>query len=420
MSLDSTTSPGSSPGTSRSTSIYAPSVPARVADGARAGVPADAVPSDGVWPHAPSPNAAHVASGVASVAVRTAHDADASAAERCARFLTPPVMTRGVLDPDVTEILCNPPDGRVWFDTRSRGKIDAGLALDATRVEMFLNAVAAHRGRRLDAEHPMLEAELPRSRFLGARLQGFVPPVTAGPAFVLRKPPTVVYPLASYVERGALSAAWHRVLTAAVRAQETILIVGGTNTGKTTLANAILREIATECPGERVVILEDTVELQCTAADHLALRTAPGATPPVTLRDLVRATLRAAPNRVVVGEVRGAEALDLLDAWATGHPGGVATLHGETVEGALLRLDRLAQRGGAGTSRSSAGTGAPSSAPLPSQTALIAEAVRLVVVLAGGTGTGAGGRRVVALARVTGCTPDGRFLVHHYAPESDR
>jgi type IV secretion system protein VirB11 len=118
--------------------------------------------------------------------------------------------------------------------------------------------------------------------------------------------------------------------------------------------------------------------------------------------------------------VRGAEALDLLDAWATGHPGGVATLHGETVEGALLRLDRLAQRGGAGTSASSAGAGSPSAGPLPSQTALIAEAVRLVVVLAGGTGTGAGGRRVVALARVTGCTPDGRFLLHHYAPESDR
>ena len=114
------------------------------------------------------------------------------------------------------------------------------------------------------------------------------------------------------------------------------MVAGGTGSGKTTLANALLHEIAQL--GERVVILEDTRELQCAAEDVVALRTQPGS---ISLSDLVRSTLRLRPDRIVVGEVRGPEALDLLKAWNTGHPGGIATLHANSAQAALSRLEQL-------------------------------------------------------------------------------
>lgn len=309
------------------------------------------------------------------------------AAERLARFLGPGVMA-AFADTDVTEVYLNPQDSRVRFDTRSRGKVESDLHLPAERVEMFLNAVASHHEIHLDVDHPRLQAELPQQHFRGARLQAFLPPITLGPCFNVRKPPAVVYTLDEYVERGALNSAWRHTLRDAIAEHENILIVGGTNTGKTTLANALIREIAEVCPGERVVILEDTVELQCRAPDHLALRTGAG----LSLVDLVKSTLRTSPNRIIVGEVRDASALDLLDAWATGHPGGVATLHASTPMGALSRLDRLAQR-----------------ANVPSQRALIAEAIHLVVILEGGNMN----RRISDLVRVAGLTSDGRYIITH-------
>lgn len=304
-------------------------------------------------------------------------------AERLARFLGADV-TAAFADADVTEVYLNPQDSRVRFDTRSRGKVDSGFRLPPDRITMFLNAVASHQGVRLDATNPRFQAELPADLFRGARLQGFVPPIAAGPCFNVRKPPAVVYPLDDYVSRGLLLPAWRAAVREAVVAHHNILIVGGTNTGKSTFANAVLREMAEVCPGERVVILEDTVELQCAADDHLALRSGPG----LPLVDLVKHTLRTSPNRIVVGEVRDASALDLLDAWATGHPGGCATLHASSAAGALDRMDRLAQR-----------------ANVPPQRHLIAEAIHLVVVLRDDRGR----RRVSDLVRVTGLAPDGRY-----------
>lgn len=311
-------------------------------------------------------------------------------AEMMARYLGGRVM-QALADDDVTELYVNPQDGVVRVESRCLGKMDSSCKLPRERVEMFLNAVAASHGARIDAEHPSIQAELPQARFRGARLQGFVAPVTQGPCFTIRKPPAVVYPLDNYVEQGRLMPAWRLALGQAVRDRESVLVVGGTNTGKTTLANALLREIASARPADRVVILEDTVELQCAAPDHLALRTSGD----VTLRDLVKQALRTNPTRIVVGEVRDSAALDLLDAWATGHPGGVATLHATTVSGALLRLDRLAQRAG-----------------VPSQRALIADAVQLIVLLQNTSAQGAAARRVTDLIRVTGLTDDGRYVLH--------
>ena len=237
---------------------------------------------------------------------------------------------------------------------------------------------------RTTPENPRLQAELPKPVFRGSRLQGFVSPLTAGPSFTIRKPPTVIYSLDDYVACSVITAAQRDQLRTAVAEHRSIVVAGGTNTGKTTLANALLREITLQFPHERLVLLEDTVELQCAASDHLALRT----NGCVTLADLVRNTLRTSPDRIIVGEVRGAEALDLLDAWATGHPGGIATVHASSVEGALLRLDRLAQR-----------------ANVPPQAELVAEAVGLVVVIEGGNAR----RRVSEIARVDGRYADGRY-----------
>ena len=309
--------------------------------------------------------------------------------EMMARYLGP-VILRAFADEDVTEIYVNPQDGVVRFDTRSRGRIASGVSVTPIRVEMFLNAVATSLGLTLGADHPGLEAELPAVGFQRSRLQGFVRPTTAAPAFTIRKPPAVVYSLDDYVAAGVLSRAQRAEFGHAVREHHNILIAGSTNTGKTTLANALLKEITDLFPAERLVILEDTVELQCVAPDHLALRTSPT----VTLAQLVKSALRTSPTRIVVGEVRGSEALDLLDAWATGHPGGIATVHASSPEGALLRLDRLAQR-----------------ANVPPQRQLVAEAVHLIAVLEGAHAR----RRLTELVRVEGLDRDGRFVLHPLA-----
>jgi type IV secretion system protein VirB11 len=304
-------------------------------------------------------------------------------AEIISRYLGP-TITGFFADDDVTEIYVNPQEVTVRVDTRSRGKITTAERMSSHRVEMLLNAVAASIGENLTPENPRLQAELPKPVFRGSRLQGFVSPLTAGPSFTIRKPPTVIYSLDDYVACSVITAAQRDQLRTAVAEHRSIVVAGGTNTGKTTLANALLREITLQFPHERLVLLEDTVELQCAASDHLALRT----NGCVTLADLVRNTLRTSPDRIIVGEVRGAEALDLLDAWATGHPGGIATVHASSVEGALLRLDRLAQR-----------------ANVPPQAELVAEAVGLVVVIEGGNAR----RRVSEIARVDGRYADGRY-----------
>jgi type IV secretion system protein TrbB len=311
--------------------------------------------------------------------------------EMLGRYLGPSVVS-AFADEDVTEVYVNPQDGAVRVDSRSRGKIATGDHLSPHRIEMFLNAVAATTGATLTRDQPRVQAELPAAVFRGSRLQGFVPPVTSGPTFTIRKPPSVVYSLDEYVDARIISHRERAVLCQAVAEHWNVLVVGGTNSGKTTLVNAVLREITERFPQERLVILEDTVELRCSAPDHLALRTGPS----VSLAELVRSTLRTSPDRIIVGEVRGPEALDLLDAWATGHPGGVATVHASTPEGALLRLDRLAQR-----------------ANVPPQTALIADAIDLIVVIEGGNS----GRRVSDLVRVTGLAPDGRFVLHRFTEE---
>ncbi len=285
-------------------------------------------------------------------------------------------------DDDVTEIYANA-DGLVRIDTHTRGKVPLDIRVRPDQVEQFLNAVATREGVTLNRSNPTIQAELPDVTFRGARLQGFVPPVTAAATLVLRKRAVKLYDLTSYVEAGTMTEAEREALVVAVGTHRNVLVVGGTGSGKTTLCNALIQQMTDQFPRERFVLLEDTAELQCAADDHLQLQTTEG----LGLSDLVKLTLRCAPDRIIVGEVRDQAALDLLDAWATGHPGGCATVHATTASGALLRMNRLAQRAG-----------------VPPQHDLIAEAVDLVVVIQGGTQ----GRRVTEVVRV-GPTYNGQF-----------
>lgn len=313
---------------------------------------------------------------------------DAKGAERLERLV--PAIAAHCRDRNVTEIQANPHDGSCWVDTWSRGLVRSDLPVPHERLEMFLNAVATAHGTAFGPQHPLLSAELPTADpFLGARLQAFGPPVTnGGLALVIRKRPAYTPTLDEYVEHGRLPPAWRDVLSEAIAGRVTVVIAGATGSGKTTLLRACLRDMHGRCPDDRLVILEDTPELHCAAENHLALRT----TPHLSFAALLKATLRASPRRIILGEVRDEAALDFLDAAATGHPGGLCTTHAGSALEALHRLDRLAQR-----------------ANVPPQRELIGEAVGLVVVLSGGNQN----RRVTDLARVAGYTPGAGFELHH-------
>ena len=299
---------------------------------------------------------------------------------RMLRTAMGPVIAQALEDPDVVEIMLNP-DGSLWIDRLSTGRAPMGVQLSAADGERIIRLVAAHVRTEVHAGKPLLTAELPET---GERFEGALPPVAPGPAFALRKRAVGVIGLEDYVTDGILTGTQAGFLRQAVRERLNILIAGGTSTGKTTLANALLAEIATT--GDRVIILEDTVELQCAARDHVPLRTRAGV---VSMAELVRSTLRLRPDRIIVGEVRGGEALDLLKAWGTGHPGGIATVHAGSAEGALLRLEQLILEVAVTPPR-----------------ALIAEAVNVIVYIAGRGRA----RRIQDVARVLGYHERGYHL----------
>jgi P-type conjugative transfer ATPase TrbB len=220
-----------------------------------------------------------------------------------------------------------------------------------------------------------------------------LPPVVTAPAFAIRKPAVAVFTLDDYVAAGIMTADQAEALRAAVHSRANILVAGGTSTGKTTLTNALLAEVANST--DRVVLIEDTRELQCAAPNLVAMRTKDGV---ATLSDLVRSSLRLRPDRIPIGEVRGAEALDLLKAWGTGHPGGIGTIHAGSGIGALRRLEQLIQE-----------------AVVTVPRALIAETIDLVAVL---SGRGAA-RRLAELAHVEGLGPDGDYRITSAATTSE-
>lgn len=288
-----------------------------------------------------------------------------------------PALSAVLLAADTIEVIVNP-DGRVWVERVGRGREAGGFRLEAGETERAIRLIATLTGAEVTREKPIVSAELPPR---GERFEGVLPPVSRGPCFAIRKPAVRIIRLDDYAEQGVVTTDQLHQLRSAIVTHANIIVAGGTGSGKTTLANALLAEIAGM--DERVVILEDTRELQCAAEDVVALRTQPGS---VTLSDLVRSTLRLRPDRIVVGEVRGPEALDLLKAWNTGHPGGIATLHANSARAALARLEQLAME---------ASTSPP--------TALIAEAINLVVYIERG---GPAGRRISEIYAPSKSLPD--------------
>lgn len=288
-------------------------------------------------------------------------------------------IARYLDDAQIVEVMLNP-DGRLWIDRLSEGLCATDDCLSATDGERIVRLVAHHVGAEVHASSPRVCAEFPET---GERFEGLLPPVVIAPTFAIRKPAVAVFTLDDYVASGIMSGAHAETLRAAVAERLNILVAGGTSTGKTTLTNALLAEVAkTE---DRVVLIEDTRELQCAAPNLVALRTKDGV---VSLSDLVRSSLRLRPDRIPIGEVRGPEALDLLKAWGTGHPGGIGTIHAGTALGALRRMEQLIQE-----------------AVVTVPRALIAETIDLVAVLSGRGPA----RRLSELAHVEGLDSTGDY-----------
>lgn len=332
-------------------------------------------------------------------------DEQARLDEKLRRELGDAVM--GALgDPRTEDIVLNP-DSQLWVKRQGEGFRAVGT-MPAAQAQSAIRTIAAQRKTAVNSERPILETELPID---GSRFEGIDWPVVKQPVFAIRMRPKRVFTLEEYESTGILTQQddpinrrrWRRsfldsirglghgeVIRAAIEMHKNILVVGSTGSGKTTLVNAILDAIGRLTPDDRVVSIEDTMELQCPVRNYVDLR----AVGPVTMLDCLRACMRLKPNRIVVGEVRGAEAHVMLKAWNTGHPGGAATVHANDAVSGLIRLESLVAE-----------------ATVAPQQSLIAEAVDLVVFIDEEADLAAG-RKVRELMVVTGYE-NGRYLAEY-------
>lgn len=308
-----------------------------------------------------------------------------------------------------TEDICLNPDGKLWAK-RQGGPFEAIGEMPAVQALSALGTIAAQRDEVINWHNPLLEAELSLD---GSRFQGLISPVVRQPVFSIRVRPRRVFRLEEYERSNILTdkadplnrlksrrtfleeirgkALTHaEIIRRAIAGKKNILVVGSTGSGKTTLVNAMLAEMAELAPNDRVISIEDTIELQCPVRNYVDTR-AVGA---VTMLDCLRACMRLKPTRIVVGEVRGGEAHTMLKAWNTGHPGGAATVHANDAVSGLVRLESLVAEA----------TSAP-------QQSLIAEAVDLVVFIDEESELPAG-RKVREVLVVAGYS-DGKYQVEY-------
>lgn len=244
-------------------------------------------------------------------------------------------LIQALNDPKTLDIMCNP-DGRLWVDRVGSGVCSIGTLSEA-RAESIIKTVASFHNKEITRYKTILETTLPLN---GERFTAQIAPTVLGPTFNIRTKASQIIPLASYVENGIMSESQRLQIEKAIHQHLNILIVGGTGSGKTTLVNAIIDGMVANDPSERLVIIEDTGEIQCRAENAVQYH----ASINVDMTQLIKTTLRMRPDRILVGEVRGSEALDLLDAWNTGHEGGVATLHANDALSGLTRLKSLISR----------------------------------------------------------------------------
>ena len=232
---------------------------------------------------------------------------------------------------DVIEIMANP-DGSVWLDTLSKGKYKTPVTLSQMERLNVIKLIASMNQLAITENNPELACEL---SFAEARFQAWVPPVSEHPTFTIRKKARQILSIDDYVANDWISADNAAYLKKAIQQRLNILIAGGTGSGKTTFANALLHELKHST--DRIIVLEDLPELQISAQDVVHLRTSSD----INMRDLVKGSLRMRPDRIIIGEVRDGAALDMLKAWNTGHPGGVCTLHANSASSVLTRLADL-------------------------------------------------------------------------------
>jgi type IV secretion system protein VirB11 len=277
-------------------------------------------------------------------------------------------------DPDVVEIMLND-NGKLLIEKHGSGIVQIGTVAEQA-ARNIIALVASWMGELGNSDNPIVEGALP-PEFGGARFEGVLPPCAPAPIFAIRLRARSIYSLEDYTKAGIMKPEQRAVIEQAIDNRKNILVSGGTGSGKTTLGNALLLHISQVSTLEdRVVIIEDTPELQCRAPNVVSLLTKDGVD--IDMTRLLKATLRLRPNRIVLGEVRDKAALALLKAWNTGHPGGLATVHANNPQAALLRLDQLCQEAG-----------------VPSQRELINEAVDLVVQIS--RSSAAPGRRIEAI-----------------------
>jgi len=276
-------------------------------------------------------------------------------------------------EPTVIEIMLND-DGRLWVE-RLGSEMEPIGTMPAWQAEALIGSIASTLKGNVTRESPILECELPID---GSRFEAMIPPIVAAPTFTIRRKALKIFTLSDYVNDGIMTERQREAICQAIADLKNILVVGGTSTGKTTLTNAIIAHISETFPHQRLVIIEDTGELQCASENRVLLR----ATTHVDMLALLKATMRLRPDRILVGEVRGKEALALLKAWNTGHPGGVATVHANDAAAGLIRIEQLVAEA----------TLAPMHLP-------IATAINVIVAI---EKTPAGSRRVKSVLEVHG------------------
>lgn len=235
-------------------------------------------------------------------------------------------------DTSVVEIMLNP-DGRLFIERLGHGIAAVG-EMSSAAAEIVIGSVAHALQSQADDEQPIISGELPIG---GHRFEGLLPPIVSRPTFTIRRRASRLISLDDYVSSKVMTKKQADVIRNAIESRLNIVISGGTGSGKTTLANAVISEIVQAAPDDRLVILEDTAEIRCVAENAVALHTSDT----IDMARLLKSTMRLRPDRIIVGEVRDGAALTLLKAWNTGHPGGVTTIHSNSAMSALRRLEQL-------------------------------------------------------------------------------